>query len=273
MSDEINLDAYLKRINYAGSIAPVLSTLDMVHRLHPAAIPFENLAPLMEVPVRLQLSDLEQKLVVERRGGYCFEQNLLLKGVLETMDFTVTPIAAGVLMGHEDEPDYVPPLNHMALLVDAGGVSYLADVGFGGQVATAPLKLRADSEQETPNGRYRLLGGDPMWRLEAEIAGKWVALYQFDVAPHTAEEFGAMNDIAMAAFKDVLIAARIEGSRRYALRNARLRTHDGAETVTRMLATVSELRDVLANTFGIALPESDRLDPALEKALRPGANE
>lgn len=82
-----------------------------------------------------------------------------------------------------------------------------------------------------------------------------------------------MNDIAMAAFKDVLIAARIEGSRRYALRNARLRTHDGAETVTRMLATVSELRDVLANTFGIALPESDRLDPALEKALRPGANE
>ena len=83
MSDEANLDAYLKRINYAGSIAPTLETLEMLHRLHPAAIPFENLDPLMELPVRLQLSDIEQKLLFERRGGYCFEHNLLLKAVLE----------------------------------------------------------------------------------------------------------------------------------------------------------------------------------------------
>ena len=105
MSDEANLDAYLKRINYAGSIAPTLETLETVHRLHPAAIPFENLNPLMELPVRLGLSDLEQKLIFERRGGYCFEHNLLLKANLESMDFAVTPLAAGVLWG--EGPDFV----------------------------------------------------------------------------------------------------------------------------------------------------------------------
>ena len=101
VSEEPNLDAYLARINYAGSIAPTLETLAALHLAHPGAIPFENLYPLMELPIRLQLSDIEQKLVFERRGDYCFEHNLLLKAVLEDMDFAVTPIAAGVLMGLE----------------------------------------------------------------------------------------------------------------------------------------------------------------------------
>lgn len=272
MSDEANLDAYLKRINYSGSIAPTLETLEMVHRLHPAAIPFETLNPLMELPVRLQLSDIEQKLLFERRGGYCFEHNLLLKAVLETMDFAVTPLAAGVLWGHGE--DYVPPtLNHMALLVDVGGVPYLADTGFGGQVMTAPLRLRADAEQSTPNERYRLLGGHPKWRLESEIAGEWKPLYEFTLAPQTLDDYVALNDVQMKVMGSNLFASRVEGAKRHALFNARLRTHEAGETETRMLASVSEIRDALTNVFGIQLPDTDKLDPALEKALQRGTGE
>jgi N-hydroxyarylamine O-acetyltransferase len=271
VSDEANLDAYLKRINYAGSIAPTLETLEMVHRLHPTAIAFENLDPLMERPVRLQLSDIEQKLLVERRGGYCFEHNLLLKAVLESMDFGVTPLAANVVWGSTG--DSPPVLDHMALLVDVGGVPYLADVGFGGQVMTAPLRLRAGNEQETPHGRYRLTGGEPLWQVESEIGGVWKPLYRFDLTPRTLADYVAMNDLAMGNFGDALIAARIEGTKRLALRNGRLNTHENGGTETRMLTTLLEIRDVLTNVFGIQLPETDRLDPALEKALRPGASE
>jgi N-hydroxyarylamine O-acetyltransferase len=271
VSDEANLDAYLKRINYAGSIAPTLDTLETVHRLHPAAIPFENLDPLMELPVRLQLSDIEQKLLVERRGGYCLEHNLLLKAVLESMDFKVTIVGAGVLWGHDE--GFVPQeLHHVVLLVDVGGIPYLADVGFGGQVATAPLRLRADVEQTTPNERYRLSGGQPKWRLDTEIAGAWRPLYEFVPTPLGDGELTAMNDYSMTAFRDELIAARVEGPRRHALLNGRLNTHENGETTTRMLTNLLEIRDVLSNVFGIALPETDRLDPALEKALRPGVN-
>lgn len=271
MSDEAHLDAYLRRINYAGSIAPTLQTLEMIHRLHPQTIPFETLDPLMELPVRLQLSDIEQKLVIERRGGYCFEHNLLLKAVLESMDFGVTPIAAGNLWGHPE--GYIPDtLKHMALIVDVGGVPYLADVGFGSQTLTAPLRLRADSEQETPNGRYRLLGGFPKWRLEVDIAGTWTALYEFTTAAQTLDDYVAMNDLTMASFKDDLAVARVEGSKRYALSNARLNTHENGATTTRMLGSVAEIREVLTSVFGIQLPATDRLDPALEKALRPEAN-
>lgn len=270
VSEEANLEAYLKRINYAGSIAPTLETLEMVHRLHPAAIPFENLDPLMERPVRLQLSDLEQKLINERRGGYCFEHNLLLKAVLESMDFGVTPLAAGVLWGHE--AGYEPPkLNHMVLSVDVGGVPYLADVGFGGQVMTAPLRLRADIEQETPDGRYRLSGGHPKWRLETEVRGEWRPMYEFTLAAQSLDDYIAMNDLTAARFRDDLVAARVGDGRRLALRNNRLNTHEAGDTETRMLQSVAEIRDVLTNVFGIALPDSDRLEGALEKAFRPEA--
>jgi N-hydroxyarylamine O-acetyltransferase len=266
VSEEANLDAYLKRINYAGSIAPNLATLEMLHRLHPAAIPFENLNPLMELPVRLQLSDLEQKLVVERRGGYCFEHNLLFKAVLEAMDFTVTGLAAGVLWGRTD-PSPPQQLTHMALLVDVGGVPYLADVGFGGQVMTAPLRLRDGVEQETPNGRYRLSGGDPVWVLEAEIADSWRPLYRFDLTPRRLDDYVALNDVTMGMFKDMLMAARSEGHRRHALLNTRYNLHDEATTTTRTLGSVAELRDVLSGPFGITLPETDKLDTALARVL------
>jgi N-hydroxyarylamine O-acetyltransferase len=272
VSDEANLDAYLKRINYAGSIAPTLETLQMLHKLHPAAIPFENLDPLMDRPVRLQLSDIEQKLLNERRGGYCLEHNLLFKAVLEAMDFKVTTIGAGVLWGHQE--GYVPEgLHHIALLVDVGGVPYLADVGFGGQVSTGPLRLRADAEQDTPNERYRLVGGHPKWRLESEIAGAWKPLYEFTSTAIGDAEFMVMNDYSMTRFRDDLIAARVDGGKRHALWNARLNTHENGETTTRMLASVAEIREALTTIFLIALPEGDKLDPALDKALRPGASD
>jgi N-hydroxyarylamine O-acetyltransferase len=272
VSDEANLDAYLKRINYAGSIAPTLETLQMLQQRHPQVIAFENLDPLMDRPVRLQLSDIEQKLINERRGGYCFEHNLLFKAVLESMDFKVTPLGAGVLWGREE--GYVPELlNHMALLVDVDGVPYLADVGFGGSVATAALRLRADVEQQTPNCRYRLTGGHPQWRLDAEIRGEWKPLYEFTTTAQTMDDYIASNDAMMKAFAEDLSAARVDGAKRYGLRNATLSTHEDGETTKRTLGSVAELREVLITTFLIQLPQTDRLDPALEKAFRPGVGD
>ncbi|MBV9415597.1 MAG: arylamine N-acetyltransferase, partial [Solirubrobacterales bacterium] len=66
-----DLDAYLARIGICDR--PGLAS---VHRAHVTSIPFENLDPRRGIPVSLELADLERKLVYQRRGGYCFEQNL-----------------------------------------------------------------------------------------------------------------------------------------------------------------------------------------------------
>src|SRR5688572_5787925 len=93
----LDLDAYFERIGHRGPRPATLDTLAAIHALHPAAIPFENLDPFLGRPVRLDLPSLERKLVDERRGGYCFEHNLLLAAVLRRLGFAVTGLAARVL--------------------------------------------------------------------------------------------------------------------------------------------------------------------------------
>lgn len=265
MSSDASIDAYFQRINFAGSIAPTLSTLEQLHVLHTAAIPFENLTPLMRLPVRLELRNLEQKLLFEKRGGYCIEHNLLFKAMLEDLGFPVQAHGARVLWGHPEDSER--PVSHLVLTVDVGGVTYLADTGFGGLTLTAPLRLRAEREQETPHETFRLLGGEPEWRVEAKIGEEWRALYTFEESEVTIEAVTEMNDRASvdSLIRDNILAARTEKGRRHTLKNLRLNTRatDG-ETESRRLADLAEVKEVLTGTFGITLPPAEKLDPALE---------
>jgi N-hydroxyarylamine O-acetyltransferase len=267
-----NIDAYFERIGFAGSIAPTLETLTQLHALHPAAIAYENLDPLMGAPVRLDLPNLQQKLVFDRRGGYCFEHNTLLRAILQDLDFEVKVHGARVIWGTPEGEE--PPLRHIVLTVDVAGVPYLCDVGFGGLTATAPLRLRSGTEQETPLDRYRLTQVDGGWLVEVEIDGAWLQLYDFTLAELSEERIVELNDIADSSefFTTELLAARIEKTRRLALGNTRLNIHTpGQPSESRQLTSVAELREVLSGTMGIALPTDERLEAALQKIIDRGA--
>lgn len=89
--DELDLDAYLARIGWAGGeLRADLATLKAVHRAHAGAITFESLDVLFGRPVGLDVKTVEDKLVHERRGGYCYEQNTLLAAALERIGFEVS---------------------------------------------------------------------------------------------------------------------------------------------------------------------------------------
>ena len=103
MTSNIDIDAYLDRIGYEGSRHPSLETLAALHLAHPGAIPFENLDPLLRRPVRLDAASLEQKLVRDRRGGYCYEHNQLFGDVLKGMGYQVSGLAARVMWNAPDE--------------------------------------------------------------------------------------------------------------------------------------------------------------------------
>jgi len=272
VATKANIDAWFERIGFAGSIAPSLETLGQLVQMHLSAIPFENLDPLMGAPVRLELANLQQKLLFDRRGGYCLEHNLLMKAMLEELDFPVKLHAATVLWG-QAEPVDAPP-THVLLTVDIAGASYLVDVGFGGQTPTAPLRLRADVEQATPHEPYRLSEADGLWRLETRIGEEWRPLYAFTTAEPDAEALVRMNEIVSSSptFRDRLVAARAEKGRRLALGNLRFNIHvTGGESETRLLGSVAELREVLSGPFGIALPNDERLEVALQKIVDGGA--
>ena len=95
----VDVNAYFRRIGFDGRPAADLATLAALHRLHPIAIPFENLSVLLREPIPLDIAALEEKLVARRRGGYCFEQNRLFADVLTSIGFEVVALAARVVWG------------------------------------------------------------------------------------------------------------------------------------------------------------------------------
>jgi N-hydroxyarylamine O-acetyltransferase len=272
MPEKVNLKAYFERIGFAGSIAPTLATLDLLHALHPAAIPFENLNPLLGLPVRLDQPSLEKKLLTDRRGGYCFEHNLLFRRMLEDLDFTVRPLLARVVWTNPDGAS-LPP-SHMLLLVEVNGQNHIADVGFGGLTLTTPLRLRADTEQTTPHETFRLTGGDPDWTLEVKLAEHWRAVYRFTLDQVGDEQIEAINQhIATdpaSPFTHELRVALAPSGERLKLHNAKFtRQPVDGEAEYRELATPDEIRQVLGESFAINLSGLEGLDKAFGGLLAP----
>lgn len=268
MPTSFDLDAYLERIGYAGPRAATLETLEAVHALHPAAIPFENLNPLVGWPVALDVESLRAKMVAGGRGGWCFEHNTLFRHALEALGFSVTSLAARVLWGAPPDGP-IGPRSHMLLLVNLGDRLYIADVGFGGNVLTSPLRLEPNVVQPTPHEPHRLLPLENGFVLEASLGGEWEPFYRFTLEPQFSADYEVSNwylcHHPSSFFRHTLLGARVKPEGRYALRNNVLHIHRKNETEKRILADAAALRSCLEIDFGLQLPESPELSAALER--------
>lgn len=266
---DLDLAAYFARIGYDGPAEPTLEVLRAVHRLHPEAIPFENLDPFLNRPVDLELPALQQKLVQGRRGGYCYEHGLLFMEVLKELGFKVSGLGARVLWNVPEGT--VTARSHMLLRVDLDDRIWLADVGFGGLTQTSPLLLQPEVEQQTPHEPLRLATADGYFRLEAKVADAWQKLYRFDLHELFAVDYAVSNYFLStnptSQFRTRLIAARALPTGRLALMNNRLTVHRlHGPTERRELANAEELCEVLETQFGIELPDhADFITTASEK--------
>jgi N-hydroxyarylamine O-acetyltransferase len=172
-----DLDAYLARIGLSGR-----PSVAEVHRAHVTSIPFENLDPHRGVAVSLDSADLQQKLVRERRGGYCFEQNLLLKEALEALGAEVEPMLARVRAGRP--AGTIRPRSHLILRVRADGAVWHADVGFGLGTPLDPIPFGAGVTQEQSGWRFRVIQDDEELVLQTTTdEGAWSDLYGFVPRP------------------------------------------------------------------------------------------
>src|SRR5438128_4108562 len=266
MTSAIELDGYCQRIGYTAERRATLDMLRAIHVGHPEAIAFENLNPLLKWPVRLDASSLQQKLVRAGRGGYCFEQNLLLSHVLNALGFQVTGLAARVLWNAPEGA--ITARGHMLLRVDLDRKPYVADVGFGVLTLTAPLLLEPGIEQATPHEPFRLISAGQDFVMQAKLGETWRPLYRFDLQEQLLPDYEVANwylsNHPDSHFVNGLIAARAAPDRRYALRNNELAVHHlNGSTERSVLATVAQLRAALEGPFGLTLPDAPELDAAL----------
>jgi N-hydroxyarylamine O-acetyltransferase len=259
---QADLQTYFDRVGFSGEARPNRETLAALVAAHTGTIPFENLNPLLGLPVPLDREALVGKLVHQRRGGYCYEQNGLFSHVIETIGFDVTPLAARVLWRLTE--DALTPRTHKLLLVNLPEGQVLADVGFGGAVCTGLLDLVPDMPQATPHERFRLLKVDGEWRQQIEIDGEWHTTYRFDLTAQLQvdDDLGNWFTSANPAshFTYSLTVARSPADRRQALRNFDYTVHvPGRESERRRLECPKEVCEVLEQEFGIEPPNRDAL--------------
>ncbi len=209
-----DLDAYLARIGLHGR-----PSIAEVHRAHVTTIPFENLDPHCGTPVSLALEDLQRKLVEERRGGYCFEQNLLLKAALQTLGAEVDLFLARVRLGAP--PGVTRPRSHLVLRVRDGESEWHADVGFGNASLLEPLPFGAGAEHEQSGWRFRLLRQDPELVLQTVNEDEWVDVYGFIPHPVPFVDLETSNWFTSTHPASPFVTGLIVAAQ----------THDGARTV------------------------------------------
>ena len=247
------LPEYLARVGLAAAPAPTAAGLAELQLAHTTHIPFENLDVLLGRPIRLDPDSLHQKLVRDRRGGYCFEQNMLFASVLEAVGFRVTKLAARVRYRAQK----LLPRTHMLLLVDVDGERLISDVGFGGSGPLLPLRLVAGDEQRQFRWVYRLVEEGGGWVLQHGRAGGWDDFYAFTLEPHHAVDYEVASYFVSthpdSPFTRTLAAQLATPEARYLLRNREL-TVEGAEGNETRIITDDELPGVLERLFGLAVP-------------------
>ena len=265
----IDLDAYFARIGYDGPREPTLEVLRALHALHPAAIPFEAIDCLLDRGVDISPAAVDAKLIHARRGGYCFEQNSLFARVLTALGFQVQGLAARVRW---NMPQGAPaqPRTHQVLKVEVDGEPWLADVGFGGCVLTAPLPWVLQQEHHTPHDTYRLWPIGEEIRLQVRRNGDWVPAYDLSLVPCEPRDYEMANWFTSthptSHFRANLLVARTAPQARYGLLFNRLTTRPvGGEPVVEML-DADGIERALRDVFGLPVEPSWR--PIIDRAAR-----
>lgn len=253
----LDLDGYFDRIDYRGTAEPTLEVLQDLMTAHTGSIPFENLDPLMGVPVDdLSPEALTDKLVRRRRGGYCYEQNGLMGYVLTEIGFRVRRLAGRVVwMLPPNSPLGAQTHTVLAVTFPGSQGSFLVDVGFGGQTLTSPIRFQTGNAQQTTHEPYRLNDRCDGLVLQALVRDEWQPLYVFgtQAVPQVDLRVGSwyVSTHPSSIFVTGLMVARTTADARYNLAGRNLTIHraDGSEKIR--LDDAAAVIEVLIERFGI----------------------
>ena len=146
----MDIEKYLDRIGYNGEVKPTLEVLRMLQKNHLLNVPFENLDIHYNKQIILDTASFFDKIILRKRGGFCYELNGLFHMLLLEIGFDAKIISARV---HNKENNYSAEYDHLAILVKIGEKEYLSDVGFG-EFAFEPIELGLDKIQHDQRGDF-----------------------------------------------------------------------------------------------------------------------
>jgi len=253
----MDIPTYLERINYFDPVKPDVETLRGLHAAHMRSVPFENLDIGRKQPIQLTEEALWEKIIICKRGGFCYELNGLFAWLLKQIGFDVTYLNARVF---NREGKLGIDFDHLALLVRIPNqpARWLADVGFGDSF-TEPLSFEDGGEQAQGLRSYRLEqtpDGYITWQKNHD--GSWERQYFFDIQTRNFPsdyEAGCLyhQTSPKSSFTRGTIISRATSDGRVSLEDGRLILTKNGQRSKRPLQGEDEFRVLLKEHFDITL--------------------
>lgn len=256
-----NIDAYLERINYQGKKDITKETLYNLHTAHTLQVPFENLDVYYGREIPLDIESLFQKIVVKKRGGYCFEMNGLFSFVLKDLGFKVIDLLAKSIM---DDGVTQTSKTHQIMVVEAEGKKWLVDVGYGRDGIIAPLELNTGEDQKQFAHIYRLME-HPIrgYILEKKVNDKYIPMYAFTLDECTPMDYLMSNHFTATFPESFFIKMKFctiptkEG--RITLTDDKLSIIEDNNVTEKLVEDDTEFKELLQKYFGLDLNEVQNL--------------
>ncbi|HJW95996.1 MAG TPA: arylamine N-acetyltransferase [Thermoanaerobaculia bacterium] len=249
----MDLDRYLARLGLAQPLPPTIDTLRRIHIAHLAAFPFHNLAIQRRAAIELDVDAITRKFLASGGGGYCFEQNTLLRAALRELGFNVTT-HLGRVGPHA--------LNHMLLRVDVDGTPWLADVGFGAEGPLEPIPIQDGVRVTHDRIDFSLRRAGHLWILTMHYGDVTEDLYEFSDVVFNDGDIEMVNYYTStfpdSIFRKTLTIQRLTAGDRLILRPSVVtRYRDGVRTDTPIER--SEIRRFARELFDVDLGDAPLL--------------
>ncbi|WP_219838213.1 arylamine N-acetyltransferase [Paenibacillus sp. R14(2021)] len=250
------IKAYLERIGYTGPLDGSAEALAGLQEAHLLAVPYENLDILNGVPLSLNVDALWDKIVLRRRGGYCFELNALFGWLLRELGYEVTDLVARFW---RDEVVFPPMRRHHVLKVEAEDAAYLCDVGVGGVVPRRSLVLEADIEQKRGDETYCFRRDAQFgWFLCELKKGEWKQVYSFTEEQQFARDYAFASYWCQYApespFREEAKLSLCTPEGRHTAAGREIRIFKNGEATVLTPATQAEFDAAAEKYFGIVIP-------------------
>lgn len=254
MLSKYQIEQYLKRINFHQNLNDTKLTLMALHQAHMQSVPFENLDIHLDHKIHLSLPRLFEKIVIKKRGGFCYELNYLFGALLNASGFQVSLLSAQVFDGDVPGREF----DHLLLLVECEGAMWIADVGFGDsfilpiEQGTEPIEQLGYLYKVTSQNEKQVL-------FRKKIEEEWQSQYIFSSTPHKIEAFAQMCEFQQTSsestFTKKSVCSIATQSGRLTISNGKfIETIDGLRSET-LIESSKHYRQILQQYFHMKLPD------------------
>lgn len=250
----MDIQAYFDRIGYTGTRDLTPENLTLLIRQHLEAVPFENLdcypggCPLSNDPKKLF-----EKIVVNRRGGICFELNGLLFQLLTALGYCCHSVAVRI-----PRPDGIAPISHQGVVVTLDAKQYYCDVGFGGPGPKGALPLDGEPVQTVDGEPFRVVRDGIYVSIQRYHQEEWSDILRYADVPCIPEDFSGLLYSFSTAPDSYFVTQRlvnlcVKGGGSLALTHNRFTARRNGTVTQTVLKDEQEIREVLAKEFNICL--------------------